>query len=543
MNTDIVVDPSCSHWASTSYSTSPAGPSSPYLHHQSQWHTSPMLSSTAADDDDDEFEPQLTSVCRRSPVPSQATTLLTSTPVAISFPADNNTTTKCQDVLPVNPSASFRTPSPAPRFNGFANTSLESSLSSPSTDQNVAINTSSTRPGTNKVFPSYQHIAVHYGLPRNLPPPPRPIAQRSTSSSTPDFSSMRDNYLTMLAQKSSDTMATEPTTVAPSALVSAEDAQAKAFMAIAELTGIPSSLSRRRHQPVAHSASAASPEFQSLGDSFPDDFTASPLFGDEPLFDEGGLFNDAPLFGDDSPFLTSPHEPSYDDFGTSPMDTPFSEFMPTPLMTMDDVFDSPVIADRGYNDSLPLFGGATESSDNVPKSLPPTDKLWTFSPSTPSLDSMDPPATTKTGPVIPPAPQRRRTTATGTRKNITAESLIPLDAPTQRRTYVTPSATSRKAVPAGFRKRLASEAFGDEEAELAELAGVDPESIEWKRRQNTIAARKSRKRKLEHQQMLEDQAATLKREVTMWRERALMAQEMLRSAGIKCSIETMDTQP
>lgn len=342
---------------------------------------------------------------------------------------------------------------------------------------------------------------------------------------------MRDNYLTMLAQKSSDTMATEPTTVAPSALVSAEDAQAKAYKAIAELT--------------------ASPEFQSLGDSFPDDFTASPLFGDEPLFDEGALFgNDSPLFGD-SPFLTSPHETSYDDFGTSPMDTPFSEFMPTPLMTMDDIFDSPVIADRGYNDSLPLFGGATafsalegENSDNVvPKPMPPTDKLWTFSPSTPSLDSMDPPATSKTRPVIPPAPQRRRTSATGTRKNITAESLIPLDAPTQRRTYVTPSATSRKAVPAGFRKRLASEAFEDEEAELAALAGLDPESIEWKRRQNTIAARKSRKRKLEHQQMLEDQAATLKREVTMWRERALMAQEMLRSAGIKCSIETMDTQP
>ena len=67
----------------------------------------------------------------------------------------------------------------------------------------------------------------------------------------------------------------------------------------------------------------------------------------------------------------------------------------------------------------------------------------------------------------------------------------------------------------------------------------EQEQIEHKRRSNTLAARKSRKRKLEHQQGLEAQVEDLKCEVTRWRERALMAQEMLRAAGIKFDVEAM----
>ncbi|KAJ7214108.1 hypothetical protein GGX14DRAFT_542331 [Mycena pura] len=482
-------------------------------------------------DDDDESEPQLTSDCRHSPVLSSTIAPVTPSRVAISFPADNNVTTKCEDVRSlVNPSGSFRPPSPAPRFNGFENPASRRTLSNSSSDRNVVIS-----PRTNK---PYQHISGWFG------PPPRPVAHRSSDSkpTTPHFMSVRNNYLTMLGQKSTDT---QPTTVAPSDLVSHDNAQANALKAIAELTGIPPSLSRRRLQPVAHFASAASPEFQSLGDSFPDDFqkTTSSSFRDEPLFDEEApLFgNDAPLFGDESPFLTSPHETTCDDFGTSPMDTPYSDFMPTPLLSMDDAFESPLIADSGSTDtSLSLFGGATafDTDSAAPKlpTPPRMDKLWTFSPSTPALDSMEAPAVASR-PVIPPAPPRSRTTVTGTRRSLTPAALIPLDAPIQKRTYLTPSATSRKSIPAGFRKRLASEAFADEEAALN---AMDRESIEYKRRQNTLAARQSRKRKLEHQQHLEQTAEALKREVTMWRERALMAQEMLRKAGIKISLESME---
>ncbi|KAJ7108596.1 hypothetical protein C8R44DRAFT_580119, partial [Mycena epipterygia] len=135
------------------------------------------------------------------------------------------------------------------------------------------------------------------------------------------------------------------------------------------------------------------------------------------------------------------------------------------------------------------------------------------------------------------ASSKRRSTATGTRKNLKPESLIPLEAPTQKRTYITPSATSKKLVPAVFqKKRLHSAAFGadDDEQELGELSPTasEAETIEYKRRQNTLAARKSRKRKLEHQQMLEDEVAVLKADVERWRTRAMMVQELLRANGV-----------
>ncbi|KAJ7704962.1 hypothetical protein B0H17DRAFT_920886 [Mycena rosella] len=149
------------------------------------------------------------------------------------------------------------------------------------------------------------------------------------------------------------------------------------------------------------------------------------------------------------------------------------------------------------------------------------------------------PTATAHGPVIPPAPQRA--SVTGTRKHLTPDSLIPLDAPTQKRTYATPSATSRKAVPAAIvKKRAHSAAFpdaDDEELEALSPTASEAEIIEHKRRQNTLAARKSRKRKLEHQRGLEDAVDGLRSEVAVWRERALMAQEMLRAKGITFSFE------
>ncbi|KAJ7795590.1 hypothetical protein B0H14DRAFT_2532278 [Mycena olivaceomarginata] len=322
----------------------------------------------------------------------------------------------------------------------------------------------------------------------------------------------------MLAQKPTDT------TVAPAAVTSQQ-----ALEDIDRLT--------------------ASPEWQSLGDAFP--AFDSP---EEPLLADPNDWVNEPLFSDASPFLTSPLDASYDDFGTSPMETPYSSFLGTPsltdldlespLITMD---SSPLIA--GFNDDLDLFGAASafptvEVTAAAPKpKLPASNKLWTFSPSTPALDSIKPSTVpTKSAPVIPPAPSRRRSNVTGTRKNLTPAALIPLDAPTQKRTYITPSVTSRKAVPdAIVKKRLHSVAFSDDkdEEELAELSPTasEAEIIEYKRRQNTLAARKSRKRKLEHQQALEDEVQQLSKQVTMWRERAMMAQELLRNSGVDLPFE------
>ncbi|KAJ7637115.1 hypothetical protein FB45DRAFT_908286 [Roridomyces roridus] len=524
---------------------------------QGHWHTSPMLSSTAVfdDADDDVFDqPQLTSDCRRPrphllivPPPTIFPSNTTQ-PVAISVPADNTLATKCQDVRSLNPSASFRPPSPAPRFNGFPISPLESPLSSPD------LNTDTTRPRTSfQIFSSTQDLAAHHGIPQTLPPPPRPVAApRKPSPAPTDFNSMLSNYLAMRAHHS-DTPATASAAVDPSALES-HDIEST-MRALDNFMGIPQPLSRRH--PSSNPMLAASPEFRSLGDSFDE---ASPLIDEDALFnyDSACGGDESPLF--DSPFLTSPFEESVGDF-TSPIDTPFSEFLGTPAIGMlgDDFGTGPLItggAEHGWD--APLFGDAGLTPDSpapsaLPK-LPNTANMWEISPDTPALDSIEPAATTstKTGPVIPPPPppaplaslRRRSGGSTGTRKNITANSLIPLDAPTQKRTYLTPSATSRKAVPAVFaKKRAHSVAFGDDEDDLGQLSPTasEQETIEYKRRQNTIAARKSRKRKLAHQQELEDSVVKLEQEVTMWRERAMMGQEMLRGHGIMFSFD--GTQP
>lgn len=135
--------------------------------------------------------------------------------------------------------------------------------------------------------------------------------------------------------------------------------------------------------------------------------------------------------------------------------------------------------------------------------------------------------------------QRRR--SSGTIRRVSPEALIDLDAPTQPRRYVTPSSTSRKDVPAFFGKRAMyskMQPTSDGEDELTEeppaANATDQEKIEWKRRQNTLAARRSRKRKLQQQQALEEAVEQLSRDKEMWRTRALTLRQLLLSHGILC---------
>ncbi|KAG6855846.1 hypothetical protein H0H87_010103 [Tephrocybe sp. NHM501043] len=137
----------------------------------------------------------------------------------------------------------------------------------------------------------------------------------------------------------------------------------------------------------------------------------------------------------------------------------------------------------------------------------------------------------------PYAGPHRRTTG-GIRK-MSPESLIPLDAPTQARNYATPSATSRKEVPAFFHKMRTNTPPSEEEMdELTEEPpasnATDQEKIEYKRRQNTLAARRSRKRKLQNVQRLEETVERLTREREVWKTRALTLKQLLISHGIIC---------
>ncbi|KAK0473102.1 ectomycorrhiza-regulated protein [Armillaria novae-zelandiae] len=94
------------------------------------------------------------------------------------------------------------------------------------------------------------------------------------------------------------------------------------------------------------------------------------------------------------------------------------------------------------------------------------------------------------------------------RRSPIASSSLGLDAPTQPRRYVTPSVTSRKEIPAFFMRRRPQSIPSDEEDELTEeppaAGATDQEKVEYKRRQNTLAARRSRKRKMLYQHELEE---------------------------------------
>lgn len=136
---------------------------------------------------------------------------------------------------------------------------------------------------------------------------------------------------------------------------------------------------------------------------------------------------------------------------------------------------------------------------------------------------------------------------TGHRKNLSPSSLLPVNAPTQHRSYRGPSATSRKDIPAfafaSSSRRAATSKKRKADADPEDLDGDDDNDeeemttgkikprmgeseIEAKRRQNTLAARRSRHRKLQYVRELEEKVeALMKQNIEM--------AERLRSAGLE----------
>lgn len=108
------------------------------------------------------------------------------------------------------------------------------------------------------------------------------------------------------------------------------------------------------------------------------------------------------------------------------------------------------------------------------------------------------------------------------------------------RSYVLPSATSRKRAPsvplpkAKKAKRGASTSTPTDDITSALLDSVDDldsldpaldlSAIELKRRSNTLAARRSRMRKSSHLEMLRDELEEMKKSRDEWRERAEKAE-------------------
>lgn len=139
--------------------------------------------------------------------------------------------------------------------------------------------------------------------------------------------------------------------------------------------------------------------------------------------------------------------------------------------------------------------------------------------------------------VVPFQRSRRAAAFTGTRKGITPDTLTPINAPTRQRKYAGPSLTAKKALPKAFGKRRgeSQESSEEEEGRAAKNAKVEPadvELIETKRRQNTEAARRSRRRKLEYQQTLEVRLAEALLEKDNWQMRAEVAESVLEHHGL-----------
>ncbi|KAH9949805.1 hypothetical protein B0H21DRAFT_726048 [Amylocystis lapponica] len=281
-----------------------------------------------------------------------------------------------------------------------------------------------------------------------------------------------------------------------------------------------------------------------------------------PLFAVGLALTRSYCCGSASPEFHMAND--FSEYLTSPMDdSPWDDFLTTPAIgsadMASDLLTSPAIVDTDdfnsfggvplFADRISLHGAAVDTlkAAGVAPSAqgiqgPPFnfDDMYRMpSPSTPALDPASLGPSPRLHSVAPPnsASGRRKKEPTGTRKNVTPETLVPYDAPIQTRKYVTPSATSRKEVPAVFaKKRSRSQAFGDEEDQLLDrdsLAPSDVDAIEAKRRQNTLAARRSRKRKLEYQRELEQGLEQEKEEKEMWKSKAVTYAALLRSHGIE----------
>jgi hypothetical protein len=135
---------------------------------------------------------------------------------------------------------------------------------------------------------------------------------------------------------------------------------------------------------------------------------------------------------------------------------------------------------------------------------------------------------------------------TGTRN--TKIQPIAFDAPTLPKSYLTPSATSRKRAPAAITAKMPAAKKAKQAAQAAREAsatpgleaneeGLDPSelpdellsAIELKRRQNTLAARRSRLRKAGHLAELQETISNLEGEVADWKAKYAELEEVVRA--------------
>jgi len=245
-----------------------------------------------------------------------------------------------------------------------------------------------------------------------------------------------------------------------------------------------------------------------------------PAVGVPPAVESSSATEPFDIFAFVSPELMAP-DLSFD----SPGETPALDFLSTPIDALP--WESPALIDC---DNYPLFHEVqsllfgTTLEDKAPATfatdpafLMHSSPMYTI-PSTPALA----PASLFPSPHTPSS-KLPGNAPTGHRKGMSVAQMVPLDAPTQTRNYYTESKTSRKVVPAGFvnkvKKRTREDAgFAVDDVDEIELTPDLEDAIEAKRRQNTLAARKSRARKAETARQHEELISALTDENTRLRE-------------------------
>lgn len=260
----------------------------------------------------------------------------------------------------------------------------------------------------------------------------------------------------------------------------------------------------------------------------------------------------------DSPLELSPYDGTVDpsEIGSSPyFDTEDAMHLPPfdwslPLFPSIESATGVGASDEGAGGSNEGAGGSNEMGGVVSPhevSPVPTSRISSpepelmdkdddeYRPTTPAPSDDDSLPSTRSGSrkrrassAAPRDPSTQKRVFTGSR-SAPITSLIPSDAPIQSRTYLLPSSTSRKALPiavsrslprtAGTRRKKVP-AIEEGAPEASELPEEIVLTVEAKRSQNTLAARKSRERKARYLAELESRVdeqegeiGELKREV------------------------------
>ncbi|KAJ3782027.1 hypothetical protein GGU10DRAFT_436914 [Lentinula aff. detonsa] len=379
-------------------------------------------------------------------------------------------------------------------------------------------NNSSRSSDTNAAFPACDNDNLT-NLPKTRSPSNVP------QDILPDFESLRGNYLRMLANEVDDSSLVDNTTRPIAELHTGdngEDPQLSAYDSI-----IASEFLREE-------------QFT--------DYLSSPL-GASPTLD------DSPSSSLHSPIKNSIE---LNNFGSMNAESPLNTIQPVKdspnlavLMGSHPIKDPDPVVAVSSNKSATLTYNAGSSYRN--RSLHPTQRL----PSSQANNIMV--ATSSSRKASSSFASSKASNGTTTRPRVILDNLIPLDAPTRPRPHIIiPSETtttennSKRSHAVAFEGDDVNEAHNHKDEEGIEESlssseipsegppgphATESEKLAYKRRRCTLAARRSRRRKLEYQLSLEVKIEKLENQREMWRTRCDILQEILKSRNADFKFE------